>query len=216
METITNEFLDKNLYNSKIFINEKSLSTDLCIEIINKFDMSDKSYKGYVQKGVDLQIKDTKDLVVDRMDKEWSEIHKTLDRELKYNIANYLKSMNDIEDFKKEYNNSVYDDYKIFLPEDLSSEFFMVQKYTKNIGRYIYHNDFRLDFNTKMGRAITFLWYLNDVEMGGETVFEGKYKIKPETGKLILFPSSWTYPHCGKMPISDNKYIITGWIYFKV
>ena len=60
---------------------------------------------------------------------------------------------------------------------------------------------------------LTFLFYLNTLEEGGHTEFWGNYKIKPETGKLLLFPASWTFPHCGKTPISDNKYIITGWIY---
>ena len=36
--------------------------------------------------------------------------------------------------------------------------------------------------------------------------------IKPEAGKLLLFPASWTFPHCGQMPISHDKYIITGWL----
>ena len=62
-------------------------------------------------------------------------------------------------------------------------------------------------------RKLTFLWYINDVEEGGETEFFGNHKIKPEAGKLILFPASWTFPHCGKMPISDDKYIITGWLW---
>lgn len=213
METITSSFANKDLYNSKIFINKDSLSSNLCSEIINKFESSGNAYKGVVKIGLDLSIKDTRDMVISAKDKEWSEINKTLDRELKFNIAQYLKSINDVEDFKSEHNNSDYPDYMIFKPEALSREFFMVQKYTKNTGRYIYHDDFKMDFDSKMGRVITFLWYLNDIEVGGETVFQGKYKIKPETGKLILFPASWTYPHCGKMPISDNKYIITGWIY---
>jgi hypothetical protein len=51
------------------------------------------------------------------------------------------------------------------------------------------------------------------VENGGETEIWDDFKIKPETGKLLLFPSSWTFPHRGVMPISDNKYIITGWLY---
>ena len=63
-------------------------------------------------------------------------------------------------------------------------------------------------------RIITFLWYLNTVEEGGETeFFNGRISIKPEKGKLLLFPSTWTYIHRGNMPISNDKYILTGWIY---
>jgi hypothetical protein len=57
---------------------------------------------------------------------------------------------------------------------------------------------------------------LNDVIEGGETdFFAGDIKIRPKKGTLIFFPSSWTYPHSGKMPMSSNKYIITGWLYNK-
>jgi hypothetical protein len=87
----------------------------------------------------------------------------------------------------------------------------MIQKYDKNKGEYIYHNDFHM-ISIKY-RVITFLWYLNDIHEGGETEFWDSYKIKPTAGKIVLFPSSWTYPHRGKMPISDNKYIITNWLY---
>ena len=62
-------------------------------------------------------------------------------------------------------------------------------------------------------RHLTFLWYLNDVEEGGETEFWGQYGIKPEAGKLILFPASWTFPHKANVPISSDKYIITGWLW---
>jgi len=61
-------------------------------------------------------------------------------------------------------------------------------------------------------RIITYLWYLNDVEEGGETLFHN-FKIKPKTGSLLLFPATWTYKHSGAMPISNDKYIITGWVW---
>ena len=90
-----------------------------------------------------------------------------------------------------------------------------MQKYKKNSGRYIYHDDQHIDWKKNRYRILTFIWYLNDVITGGETEFFGTREIIPEAGKLVLFPSSWSYPHRGKMPISHDKYIITGWIYIK-
>jgi hypothetical protein len=91
-------------------------------------------------------------------------------------------------------------------------DFFIIQKYIKNEGIYTYHNDF--NYEPCRYRLITFIFYLNSIDHGGETEFKnGKYKIKPEQGKLLLFPASWTYPHCGKTPYSEDKYIITGWLY---
>jgi Rps23 Pro-64 3,4-dihydroxylase Tpa1-like proline 4-hydroxylase len=90
----------------------------------------------------------------------------------------------------------------------------MVQRYIQNEGKYVYHNDFHIDKKNNMYRQLTYVFYLNDVIEGGETeFFNGEISIKPQCGKLIIFPSSWTFPHCGKMPISSNKYIITGWMY---
>jgi hypothetical protein len=103
--------------------------------------------------------------------------------------------------------------FKILHSKFLQYDEFMIQKYNKLDGKYIYHNDSFVDFNKTRYRVFTYLWYLNTVTEGGETEFWGSYKIKPEAGKLILFPACWTFPHTGKMPISNDKYIITGWIY---
>ena len=92
---------------------------------------------------------------------------------------------------------------------------FLIKKYDKNKGKFIYHNDFIIEKKNNMYRIITFIWYLNDVEEGGETEFCGDFTIRPEVGKLIFFPASWCYPHRGKMPISSDKYIITGWLHIK-
>jgi hypothetical protein len=39
------------------------------------------------------------------------------------------------------------------------------------------------------------------------------HEIEVCTGKLLLFPASWVFPHRGKMPISEDKYIVTGWFH---
>jgi hypothetical protein len=111
----------------------------------------------------------------------------------------------------EKYNNL---NYKV-LPTTMFFDTFQIQRYRKNVGKYIYHNDWnwKIINNNNSYRVLTYLWYLNNVEEGGETEICVDLKIKPEIGKLIIFPASWLYPHCGRMPISNDKYILTGWIY---
>ena len=54
--------------------------------------------------------------------------------------------------------------------------------------------------------------YLNDVKEGGETEFLYHSKrIKAEKGKIIIFPTDFMHTHRGNPPISNSKYILTGW-----
>ena len=94
---------------------------------------------------------------------------------------------------------------------------YQIQKYEKNSGRYYFHDDFKIfkemeDNNIQKlrFRTLTFLFYLNDIEDGGETLFLD-CKIKPKKGRLLFFPATWNYIHAGNIPKSDDKYIITGW-----
>ena len=82
-------------------------------------------------------------------------------------------------------------------------------------GHYSWHNDFNFDDQTGLGgcRTVTWLFYLNDVEEGGETEFKWGRKIKPETGKLVLFPSCMTMVHRGNPVVSGSKYLVVGWLY---
>ena len=55
--------------------------------------------------------------------------------------------------------------------------------------------------------------FLNNVEDGGNTTFPYfDLTIKPEKGKLLIWPAEWTHTHCGEKVHSDVKYIMTGWI----
>jgi hypothetical protein len=209
MKIIDDEF-EKDEYTKFIYTNSRSLPPELCKEIIEKFDESKNKYDGVTMSGVNKQIKDTKDLLM--MGSEWERITVTLRNELYYCLKKHLNALSIKDDFKSKNNNSTLEDFRIKF-EDISIESFMVQKYKAREGRYVYHNDSMIDWPKNKKRFMTYLWYLNDVQEGGETTFNGEYQIKPTAGKLILFPACWTFPHCGKMPISDNKYIITGWIY---
>jgi hypothetical protein len=70
--------------------------------------------------------------------------------------------------------------------------------------------------NQHGSRALTFIWYLNDVTDDGYTEFIDGTRIQPETGKLLIFPATWTYLHRGVSPKTETKYICTGWIYSKL
>ena len=64
-------------------------------------------------------------------------------------------------------------------------------------------------------RLFAYIAYLNDVEDGGETEFLYQHRrIKPEKGTIIIFPAGFTHTHRGNPPLSNSKYIVTGWIEF--
>lgn len=65
-------------------------------------------------------------------------------------------------------------------------------------------------------RQLVAIWYLNDVAgPGGETEFHFQdIKVKPEAGKLILFPPFWTHIHRGVTLEHDVKYLATTWLCF--
>ena len=195
-----------------VYINKTSLSREICEDIIHYYNKDyTKGYKGSTFSGINDNIKDTWDLNIGAINTEyWKKIHKLLSDELELNLLKYINDLN-IENVKN--HNPSISDFKLLTNVKLKQECFQIQKYDKNKGKYIYHIDDSVDYEKKRYRVITYLWYLNDVPEGGETEFFSKVKIKPECGKLILFPATWSYPHCSKIPISNDKYIITGWMY---
>jgi hypothetical protein len=190
---------------------KSSIPSTLCDNIINMFEEQTDKYPGVTFSGVNPKIKDTTDFCIPKNNDRWSKIESFLYKELTSKIKKYKILINEKMNLQ---NNNYGIIYNYFDNKNVFTEVFMIQKYKKNIGKYVYHTDFSLHEKIeKSYRLLTFLWYLNDVENGGETEFWNKYKIKPEKGKLVLFPASWCYPHTGKMPVSSDKYIITGWLY---
>ena len=177
-----------------IYINEKSLSAELCEELIQLFENSNFQ-DGEVVSGHIKEVKNTKDFTIPLDDNpKYNKIVKMLSNELQKNVKTYLTKMN-------------VKNTELIIPT------LKLQRYTKNEGKYIYHNDSALNPSKKHIRYINYIWYLNTVEEGGETEFWGYYNIKPKQGTLVFFPSTDFFPHCGKVPISSDKYILNGWLY---
>jgi len=64
-------------------------------------------------------------------------------------------------------------------------------------------------------RHLVFMTYLNDVNADGETEFyHQQLKIKPQKGLTVIWPADWTYTHRGVVSLTEEKYIVTGWLSF--
>jgi len=193
-----------------IYINDKSLCEEVCDEIITEFNKSNYT-PGTTSRGIDTNMKLTYDFVINGRT-EWKEIESMLYKELNHNIKNYIEHVGQV-------NSKLFTDstgYNPFNMNDICVDnlTFQIQKYINNKGLFSPHHDFNID-KTQF-RIFTYIWYLNDVNIGGETVFNPTLKITPKTGRLVIFPACWTFPHQGKMPISNDKYIITGWVYKQI
>ncbi len=113
-----------------------------------------------------------------------------------------------------EYRNIYYEfiDSRVF-PEQHAFEEFRIKKYNPGgTDRFDTHVDV-INHETSR-RYLSFMWYLNDVDHGGNTVFKD-VTIKPKTGSLLIFPPLWMYPHKGEPPISGEKYVISTYLHYK-
>ena len=92
---------------------------------------------------------------------------------------------------------------------------YKIQHYKKNEGLFKWHCD-------AMGpgawdRQLAMVIYLNTVDEGGETCFlHQNLKVKPVAGDALFFPTFWTHLHCGEIPRSHDKYIISSFVSFDI
>jgi hypothetical protein len=175
-----------------IYINNCSLSKELCSTIIEKY-----------KKELDNKHNFDYNFTINNNLIDWIKIYETLKKELTNNLNAYISNINNIV-------NTSECNFNIISNTMNIKDNFTIKKYSKNSENNIYNNT-QIDYKNKNYRIIEFVWYLNNVE-GGETEILGNL-IKPEVGKLLLYPVCWCFPHMEKMPINNDKYIITGWLY---
>ena len=87
-----------------------------------------------------------------------------------------------------------------------------IQKTLPTEGYHMWHIEHNKGFENE-ARALVFSVYLNDVEEGGETEFlHFSKRVKPKTGRIVIWPASFPYLHRGNPPLSGEKYILTSWM----
>jgi len=183
---------------SFIFEVKDALPDFLCDDMVQRFESNQEDqYQGRVGSamGRDESLKKTTDLIASGKE-HWKDVDNNLFRSL----ALALK------EFQKLY--PFFSDMKRF--KDMG---YNLQRYE---GGEYYHWHVDADNQTLATRQLVALWYLNDVEEGGHTDFYyQQISVKPEKGKLVLFPPFWTHQHRAETVAKGVKYIATTWVVFR-
>ena len=182
--------------NTFIFEKRNALTLDICNEMISRFEQyADEQYEGRLgqQAGKDRSIKKSTDLVVSGKP-HWQDIDRELFRSL--GLA--------IQEFRETYP---------FFKGPFKDSGYAIQR--TNPGEH-YHWHIDGGSHEFSQRQLVAVWYLNDVAgPGGETEFSYQdVRIRPEAGKLLLFPPFWTHEHRGTTLRQGVKYIATTWAVF--
>jgi Rps23 Pro-64 3,4-dihydroxylase Tpa1-like proline 4-hydroxylase len=176
---------------------QESLDLNFCKEVIHKFNKDSLKTKAQVvmldQQIVDESVRQAQVLNISDIE-HWKKEDKIFFESLAVSLQKYLNHIEKI----------FYKSPFICPPVDSGYE---IQK-TIPKGFFKWHAD--AINNTVPMRKLTYMWYLNSCEEGC-TEFAFGQKIKPEAGKLLIFPSTWPYVHQGTPP-KTTKYVCTGWL----
>jgi hypothetical protein len=86
-----------------------------------------------------------------------------------------------------------------------------IQKYDPGEGYFLWHCE-NAGHIAQNKRHLSFITYLNTVEVDGGTEFKYLDKVvSPTKGNTIVFPGHWTHTHRGVVAPKETKYIATGW-----
>ena len=181
--------------NDFIHVYEEALDASICDFLINSFEENIDKHERHDNEGkpnfTQFNLTENKDLSA-----EINQVHNLL---IKKTI-----------DYKNVYYEFI--DGRVF-PTDHAFEQFRIKRYSPGgEDRFDTHVDV-IDYATSR-RFLSFMWYLNDVETGGNTVFKD-FMVQPKKGSLLVFPPLWMFPHKGEPPISGPKYIMSTYLHYK-
>tara|TARA_B100000945_G_scaffold156018_1_gene125098 strand:+ start:2029 stop:2592 length:564 start_codon:yes stop_codon:yes gene_type:complete len=180
-----------------IHVENNAISTDFCDEIIKEYDEPDDWKPGTIN---DYEVNEYRKCEVVYLSQD-----ETLERNLKtrkkidqklYKIINYL-----LEKYLKKYDSLGY----VQIKEDTG---YMLLRY--KTGDYVKKH---VDTSSDQHRTLSCSLILNDDYQGGEiSFFDGEVKPNLKKGDLLIFPSSFTYPHQVLPVTSGTRYSIITWI----
>ncbi|UNH61263.1 2OG-Fe(II) oxygenase superfamily protein [Synechococcus phage S-SZBM1] len=183
--------------NNFVKVYDNALDTNVCRNILDlskKETLQRVSNKGYPQFS-------TFNITVAAEEKQspsWLKVQNQLVMAIKSYSEQYMKEL----------------DCSDFWPAENSLEQIRFIKYEcEENDRFDKHVDVLNHESARRFLAIYF--YLNDVELGGETDFPNlDMQVKPKEGRCLIYPPSWMFPHSGKAPQSNDKNIIVTYLHY--
>ena len=181
---------------SFVFERPNALPAQWCEEIMRRFEAHPEQQTagriGQVQ-DLDQAVKKTMDLVVSNKD-DWKDVDQLLFRCMAAALSEFHEAF---PYFKGKFKDMGY----------------QIQRYRP--GEF-YHWHIDGGSHEFSQRQLVAIWYLNDVPgPGGETQFIYQdVSVRPEAGKLVLFPPFWTHEHRSNVLRTGEKYIATTWVVF--
>ena len=188
------------------FIPEK-----LCNHLIEKFDNDPQKTDGIIvineKPHVVPELKNTKELKISNFE-NWRDEDNQISQYIKKAVKIYKSRMKDI--FK---NRQLFNPYDMIFNINTMDNGYLIHK-SEAGSKCAWHYDGGPDTLS----YVLIIIYLNTIEPkhGGETEFLNGRKIRPETGKLMICPASWTYPHCGNEVKMGSKYLLTSLLRFNI
>ncbi|PKH99502.1 proline hydroxylase [Shewanella sp. 11B5] len=211
-----------------------AISNDLCDRLIAAFETHPSVGPGHTGFGVDTEKKRSRDLMLDAFD-DLAELKNEL----------LASTFTHISDYFTQYSLTLMGAVSVQVadengqPQTLTPDNFdalgrpraaaltkylyrsgtiNVQHYQQGVGGYPHWHSEQFPqngHNEALHRVVLYMFYLNDVEEGGETEFYYQQrKISPKKGTMVIAPAGFTHSHRGNVPISHDKYIATSWAMF--
>lgn len=213
-----------------------ALSANTCDALINRFSTHPGTHEGRTGGGVDTSKKRSQDISISNtpdFKSEFEQIVHTTTRHIIDYFDQYFfafigplgikiqhpQTGEAVNITEANYVELARPKLEQFIPHFFRFGDINMQKYDAGKGGYPYwHSEVypQLPHNDALHRILLFMYYLNDVEEGGETEFYYQQKtIKPEKGTMVIAPAYFTHTHRGNMPKSNDKFIVTSWVLFQ-
>ncbi len=214
------------------------LSAEFCRHLIDKFEASPDTIPGVMGTHVDKAKKDSTDINVSSHPQWQAESREIINQTIR-GLVPYARQYPfmlvgatsfEITDSKTGQRRSLtHEDVQAMSDPQIAELFLKIyrlgsinlQKYEQNEGGYHHwHSEVCPSPQDpeceNMHRVLLWMYYLNDVEEGGETAFYYQDRmIKPRRGTFVVAPTSFTHTHKGHVPRSNDKYILTSWVLYQ-